>query len=124
MYELLFVASILVFIIAFLKVEDKPIIISKHTKYLTIDMICCVLKSVRHFEELHHNNIQFLLNTGSVTKKEIEDFADSLLFKLGEFPLDTLCIDPRDFARLIDLHMDLLQEASDSEIRSFIKTLY
>ena len=124
MLELFFFTSILALIIAFYKVEDNPIIISKHTKYLNIDMICSILQSIKHFEEVYQNNIQFLLNSSVVTKKDIENYADNLLFQLGEFPADTLKIDNRDFARLITLHMDLLQDASDSEIRSFIKTIY
>ena len=124
MLELFFFTSILALIIAFYKVEDNPIIISKHTKYLNIDMICSILQSIKHFEEVYQNNIQFLLNSSVVTKEDIENYADNLLFQLGEFPADTLKIDNRDFARLVTLHMDLLQGASDSEIRSFIKTIY
>lgn len=124
MLELFFFTSILALIIAFYKVEDNPIIISKHTKYLNIDMICSILQSIKHFEEVYQNNIQFLLNSSVVTKEDIENYADNLLFQLGEFPANTLKIDNRDFARLITLHMDLLQGASDSEIRSFIKTIY
>lgn len=124
MLELFFFTSILALIIAFYKVEDNPIIISKHTKYLNIDMVCSILQSIKHFEEVYQNNIQFLLNSSVVTKEDIENYADNLLFQLGEFPANTLKIDNRDFARLITLHMDLLQGASDSEIRSFIKTIY
>jgi hypothetical protein len=124
MLELFFFTSILALIIAFYKVEDNPIIISKHTKYLNIDMVCSILQSIKHFEEVYQNNIQFLLNSSVVTKEDIENYADNLLFQLGEFPADTLKIDNRDFARLVTLHMDLLQGASDSEIRSFIKTIY
>lgn len=124
MLELFFFTSILALVIAFYKVEDNPIIISKHTKYLNIDMVCSILQSIKHFEEVYQNNIQFLLNSSVVTKEDIENYADNLLFQLGEFPADTLKIDNRDFARLITLHMDLLQGASDSEIRSFIKTIY
>ena len=54
----------------------------------------------------------------------IEDYADNLLFELGEFPSNSIKLDNRDFASLIDLHIDLLQGVAKSEVLKFVNTHY
>ena len=124
MMILFIIAVLAIMLFIFNSIDEKTIVISKHTKYLNVDIVCSLLRSIQHFEKQKGRDIQYLLNTQSITKEMIESYADNLLFQSGEFPAESLILDNRDFARLIDLHMDLLQGATDSEIRSFIKTLY
>lgn len=124
MMILFIIAVLAIMLFIFNSIDEKPIVISKHTKYLNVDIVCSILRSIQYFEKQKGEDIQYLLNTQSITKEMIESYADNLLFQAGEFPAESLTLDSRDFARLIDLHMDLLQGATDSEIRSFIKTLY
>ena len=105
-------------------VNDNPIEVSKHTENLTQDMVYAVLKSCSTFSRQHNKGIQFLLNSGEVTKQDIEREADNLLFIWGEFPANQLEIDPRDFHRLIKIHTDMLNDANDLQIKYLVSTLY
>ena len=105
-------------------VNDNPIEISRHTENLTNDMVFAVLKTCSTLQKQYNQDIQFLLNSGALTKKDIEREADELLFTWGEFPATELKIDPRDFHRLIKIHTDMLQDANDLQIKYLVSTLY
>jgi len=109
---------------AFNSIDEKYITITKHTKYLNADIVYSVLRAIQHFEEKKGVGIQYLLNSQAVTKAMIEDYADNLLFELGEFPSNSITLDNRDFASLIDLHIDLLQGVAKSEVLKFVNTHY
>tara|TARA_Y100000592_G_scaffold9199_1_gene12847 strand:- start:6870 stop:7244 length:375 start_codon:yes stop_codon:yes gene_type:complete len=120
---ILSVISLIIFYV-FGAVKDNPIVISKHTKYLNVDMVCSIIKAIKSIESRKGANIQFLLNTENTSKKEIEEIADSIMMKNQVFVLNQFDLDHRDFARLITLYMDLLRDANDSDIREFISSLY
>lgn len=124
----MFYFTVLVVLLAiylvFQNVKDSHIEVSRHTENLTNDMIFAIFKSFKQFEEMHQNNIQFLLNNNIVSKEQIEKEADNIMFSFGEFPANQLEIDPRDFHRLVKIHHEFLKEANDLQIKFLISTLY
>ena len=122
-YLFLFTA-LLVAIYLLHTVNDNYIEVSKHTPNLTHDMVYAVLKSCSNYEKHYDRDVQFLLNSGLVTKADIEREADNLLFLWGEFPANQLEIDPRDFHRLVKVHSEMLQGANDLQIKYLVHTLY
>jgi hypothetical protein len=118
------IAILAAMLFAFNSIDEKYITITKHTKYLNADIVYSVLRSIQHFEEKKGLGIQYLLNSQAITKAMIEDYADNLLFELGEFPSNSIKLDNRDFASLIDLHIDLLQGVAKSEVLKFVNTHY
>lgn len=124
MLYIFFVTTLIAICYILRTVNDNPIEISRHTENLTNDMVFAVLKACSTFQKQYNQDIQFLLNSGALTKKDIEREADELLFAWGEFPANELQIDPRDFHRLIKIHTDMLQNANDLQIKYLVSTLY
>lgn len=124
MSYLLMLTALLAICYVLHSVNDNHIEVSKHTPNLTHDMVYAVLKSCSNFEKQFDRDVQFLLNSGYVTKADIEREADNILFLWGEFPANQLEIDPRDFARLIKIHSEMLQGANDLQIKYLVHTLY
>ena len=52
-------------------VNDNPIEISRHTENLTNDMVFAVLKTCSTLQKQYNQDIQFLLNSGALTIKDI-----------------------------------------------------
>ena len=120
--------TILVFLLAisiiFHSVNDKTLEVSQHTNNLNDDMIFAVLKAFQTIEAETRKDLQYLINAEMITKTEIQKAADKILFQYGEFTIDPLDIDPRDFDRLVRLHDQILKNSSDLQIRYIIHTLF
>tara|TARA_R100000664_G_C2690158_1_gene94590 strand:+ start:198 stop:578 length:381 start_codon:yes stop_codon:yes gene_type:complete len=120
--------TILVFLLAisiiFHSVNDKTLEVSRHTNNLNNDMIFAVLKAFQTIEAETRQDLQYLINAEMITKTEIQKAADEILISTGEFTIDPLDIDPRDFDRLVRLHDQILKDSSDLQIRYIIHTLF
>ena len=120
--------TILVFLLAisiiFYSVNDKTLEISRYTNNLNNDMIFAVLKAFQSIEAETRKDLQYLINAEMITKTEIQKTADEILISSGEFTIDPLDIDPRDFDRLVRLHDQILKNSSDLQIRYIIHTLF
>ena len=120
--------TILIFLLAisiiFHSVNDKTLEISRYTNNLNNNMIFAVLKAFQSIEAETRKDLQYLINAEMITKTEIQKAADEILISSGEFTIDPLDIDPRDFDRLVRLHDQILKNSSDLQIRYIIHTLF
>ena len=120
--------TILVFLLAisiiFHSVNDKTLEVSRYTDNLNGEMIFAVLKAFQTIEAETRKDLQYLINAEMITKTEIQKAADEILISFGEFTIDPLDIDPRDFDRLVRLHDQILKDSSDLQIRYIIHTLF
>lgn len=120
--------TILIFLLAisiiFHSVNDKTLEISRYTDNLNDEMIFAVLKAFQSIEAETRKDLQYLINAEMITKTEIQKAADEILISSGEFTVDPLDIDPRDFDRLVRLHDQILKDSSDLQIRYIIHTLF
>lgn len=104
--------------------SDGAIRVSKYSEQLHHDTIIALFKTMESIEQSYDEDIQHLINMGSFDKSSIEKKADNYLFQLGEFPANELCLDPRDFAHLINVYSEMARGASDEQINYIIHTLY
>ena len=120
--------TILVFLLAisiiFHSVNEKTLEVSRYTDNLNGEMIFAVLKAFQTIEAETCKDLQYLINAEMITKTEIQKAADEILISTGEFTIDPLDIDPRDFDRLVRLHDQILKDSSDLQIRYIIHTLF
>ena len=120
--------TILVFLLAisiiFHSVNEKTLEVSRYTDNLNSEMIFAVLKAFQTIEAETRKDLQYLINAEMITKSEIQKAADEILISTGEFTVDPLDIDPRDFDRLVRLHDQILKNSSDLQIRYIIHTLF
>jgi len=120
----LFIVTLLALAIINMPRHSKPIKISKYSKQINHDTVLAILKTMQSIESNHDEDIQYLINMGTLNKSSIEKMADDYLFVAGEFPANELCLDPRDFAKLINLYSELVRGASDEQIKHIIHTYY
>jgi len=120
----LFIVTLLALAIINMPRHSKPIKISKYSKQINHDTVLAILKTMQSIESNHDEDIQYLINMGTLNKSSIEKMADDYLFAAGEFPANELCLDPRDFAHLINVYSELVRGASDEQIKHIIHTYY
>jgi hypothetical protein len=107
-----------------LQEDTKPIKVSKYSPQLHHDTVYALFKTMSNIELTHDEDIQYLINMGKLDKLAIEKEADNYLFAMGEFPATELCLDPRDFAHLINVYSELVRGASEDQVNYIIRTLY
>lgn len=86
------IALLLILVIIMLWQEQPPMLMSKYSSVINHDIVLALFEAMKRIEKREDEGIQYLINQGKITKDMIEKEADQVLFELGEFPADCLCL--------------------------------
>jgi hypothetical protein len=121
----LLLITIILLITLIMRSGDDPVLeISRHSEQLNAGTLLAIFQTMRNIENREKEDIQFLINSGLMTKEKIEQEADDLCFSRGEFPAESLMLEPKDFARLVNVYQHMIKNYSDKQVSHFISTLY
>jgi len=118
------IALLLILVIIMLWQEQPPMLMSKYSSVINHDIVIALFEAMKRIESREDEDIQYLINQGKITKAMIEQEADQILFELGEFPAETLCLDGRDFAKLVTIYDTKMRGATTDQVQWLLNTIF
>jgi len=118
------IALLLILVIIMLWQEQPPMTMSKYSSVINHDIVLALFEAMKRIELREDEDIQYLINQGKITKDMIEKEADQVLFELGEFPADSLCLDGRDFAKLVTIYDSKMRGATKEQTQWLLNTIF
>lgn len=118
------IALLLILVIIMLWQEQPPMTMSKYSSVINHDIVLALFEAMKRIESREDDDIQYLINQGKITKDMIEKEADQVLFELGEFPADSLCLDGRDFAKLVTIYDSKMRGATKEQTQWLLNTIF
>jgi len=118
------IALLLILVIIMLWQEQPPMLVSKYSSVINHDIVIALFEAMKRIENREDDDIQYLINQGKITKAMIEREADQILFELGEFPAEILCLDGRDFAKLVTIYDTKMRGATKEQVQWLLNTIF
>jgi hypothetical protein len=118
------IALLLILVIIMLWQEQPPMLMSKYSTVINHDIVIALFEAMKRIENREDDDIQYLINQGKITKAMIEQEADQILFELGEFPAEVLCLDGRDFAKLVTIYDTKMRGATKEQVQWLLNTIF
>jgi len=118
------IALLLILVIIMLWQEQPPMLMSKYSSVINHDIVIALFEAMKRIENREDDDIQYLINQGKITKAMIEREADQILFELGEFPAEILCLDGRDFAKLVTIYDTKMRGATKEQVQWLLNTIF
>ena len=118
------IALLLILVIIMLWQEQPPMLVSKYSSVINHDIVIALFEAMKRIENREDDDIQYLINQGKITKAMIEQEADQILFELGEFPAEVLCLDGRDFAKLVTIYDTKMRGATTDQVQWLLNTIF
>jgi len=118
------IALLLILVIIMLWQEEPPMLMSKYSTVINHDIVIALFEAMKRIENREDDDIQYLINQGKITKAMIEREADQILFELGEFPAEILCLDGRDFAKLVTIYDTKMRGATKEQVQWLLNTIF
>jgi hypothetical protein len=118
------IALLLILVIIMLWQEQPPMLVSKYSSVINHDIVIALFEAMKRIENREDDDIQYLINQGKITKAMIEREADQILFELGEFPAESLCLDGRDFAKLVTIYDNDMRGATKEQVQWLLSSMF
>lgn len=118
------IALLLILVIIMLWQEQPPMLVSKYSSVINHDIVIALFEAMKRIENREDDDIQYLINQGKITKAMIEREADQILFELGEFPAEALCLDGRDFAKLVTIYDNDMRGATKEQVQWLLTSMF